>query len=176
MKLFLDISSSCTGYVLAADSKSEVTIKEVGVIWFDKKATIAEKCYDLQEFIKSFGEYDIEKIIYERYSFNMKNPNGALACPHIQGAVLAQSFADEISIEDITPQTWRKNCGLKKKKEDNWKVITEAHFRAKYDIPEKIESNITGNMRTTPSDYFDALGICEGWYAGQGKEKVKYEQ
>ena len=164
--LFLDISSTCTGYAVADKGK----IVEVGVKWFPKEWGIAEKCHELRQWVyATFFLADLEKVVYERYSFNMKNPNGALACPQIQGAVLS-ALGQSDRFEDITPQTWRKHCGLKKAKTENWKEVTEAHFRALYDIPEKIESNVTGNLRTTPSDYFDALGICIGWHKMNGLE------
>lgn len=156
--LFLDISSTCTGYVLTNNGK----LLDIGVKWFHKDNKTPQKCQVMYDWVydKHMNE-GLDRLVYERYSFNMKNPNGALACPHIQGAILAASQG--LIIEDITPQTWRKQCGLKKPKGGDWKKIVEVHFRALYDIPEKIESNITGNLRTTPSDYFDALGICIGW-------------
>jgi hypothetical protein len=162
--LFLDISSTCTGYAVADKGK----IAGVGVKWFPKEWKTPEKCIEMSFWVNTLCQNrNVEKIVYERYSFNMKNPNGALACPQIQGAVFAGSLGSK-QLEDITPQTWRKHCGLKKAKTENWKQVTEAHFRALYDIPEKIESNVTGNLRTTPSDYFDALGICIGWHKMKG--------
>jgi hypothetical protein len=171
--LFLDISSTCTGYCLAEDGK----IVDIGAHWFESKYSIAQKCAEMNAWVDWHIEYSaVNRIVYERYSFNMKNPNGALACPHIQGAVLAAGagLGDNSLLEDITPQTWRKHCGLKKAKTENWKEVTEAHFRAIYDIPDKIESNVTGKLRKTPSDYFDALGICIGWHNMHNIE-IKWE-
>ena len=166
MILFLDISSTCTGYALAKEGK----IKEVGAHWFEKDDTIVDKCNEIYDFVETFRmSYKIETIIYERYSFNMKNPNGALVCPQLQGAMFVACHGLK-KLEDITPQTWRKHCGLKKAKTENWKQVTEAYFRALYEIPEKIESNVTGNLRKVPSDYFDALGICIGWHKMKGLE------
>ncbi len=163
--LFLDISSSCTGYVVSRDGK----ILDIGVVWFPKDTDIVKKCNYIRLWASKITfEYKVDSVIYERYSFNMKNPNGGLACPQIQGAIFSACFNQHVV--DITPQTWRKQCGLKKKKTENWKEVTKAHFRSLYDLPEKIESNITGNMRTTPSDYYDALGICIGWHNLNGLE------
>lgn len=178
MKLFLDISSSCTGYVLASEEGKKVIIHEVGAFWFEKDADISQKCGHIFDFVfHKFNVDNIDHVIYERYSFNTKNPNGALVCPQLQGAVLAACSTVGASVEDITPQTWRKNCGLKRPRTEKrtWKEIVEAHFRGIYDIPEKMISNITGRERTVPSDYFDALGVCEGWYRGQGYKEFVYE-
>lgn len=160
MILFLDISSTCTGYCLADSGK----IIKVGAYWFHKDDGIVQKARKLGEFVQDLIDtHGVESVIYERFSFNMKNPNGSLSCPQLQGAVFANTRGT-FFVGDITPQTWRKHCGLKKAKTEDWKQVTEAHFRALYDIPEKIESNVTGNLRTTPSDYFDALGMCIGWH------------
>ena len=167
MILFLDISSTCTGYALADQGK----IIDVGAHWFDKKMNIVEKANELYEFVEGFRiSYKIDNIVYERYSFNLKNPNGALSCPQLQGAMFVAAL--NLTPEDITPQTWRKQCGITKEKGQEWKKdkVVEKHFRALYDIPEKIESNVTGNLRATPSDYFDALGICIGWHKKNGLE------
>ena len=163
-RLYLDISSTCTGYVVAEEEK----LLEYGVIWFPKEAKTPDKCHFIYEFVyDKFTEHLFTGVVYESYSFNTKNPNGALVCPQLQGAVMAITKKLGLEIDEITPQTWRKNCGIKpvktEKKKRDYKIPTEAYFRAKYEVPEKIESNITGKLRTTPSDLFDAMGVHEGW-------------
>lgn len=178
MKLFLDISSTCTGYVLAEESESIVTIKDVGVVWFPKEFTTKDKCYAMYRFVvNKDADQRLDTVVFERYSFNTKNPNGSLVCPQLQGAVMAACSGMKIETDEITPQTWRSQCGLKRprKSKITWKEITETHFRAVYDVPEKIESNVTGKLRTVPSDYFDALGICEGWYRQKNYKKFVKE-
>lgn len=172
MKLFLDISSTCTGYVLAEESESIVTIKDVGVIWFPKEFTTEDKCYAMYRFVvNKDADQRLNTVVFERYSFNMQNPNGSLVCPQLQGAVMAAASGLKVPTDEITPQTWRSQCGLKKPKGGDWKKIVEAHFRAIYDVPEKIESNVTGNLRTVPTDYFDVLGVCEGYYRKKNYRK-----
>ena len=172
--LFLDISSTCTGYVIA-DVADKATILEAGAIWFAKGDSVAKKCQKIRDFIVDQAEYGIgdgplTKVVFERYSFNTKNPNGSLVCPQMQGAVMVGCEDIAAETDQIPPQTWRKNCGLKKKRHEDWKVVVQDYFRSKWKLPEKIESNVTGNMRTTPSDYFDALGVCEGYCRGLGLE------
>lgn len=179
--LFLDISSTCTGYVIA-DVADKATILEAGAIWFDKGDSVAKKCYSLYDWILTINETlgegiyidNISKIVYESYVFNTSRVTGSLVCPHLQGAVMTAAEARTMETDQITPQTWRKHCGIKPvktaKKKRDYKKPTEDYFRAKWQLPEKIESNVTGNMRATPSDYFDALGVCEGYCRGLGLE------
>jgi len=177
-RLFLDISSTCTGYVITSADK-DVTILEYGAIWFHKDDKTADKCYKLYSFVSGVDDKysNMEQVVFESYSFNLKNPNGSLVCPQLQGAVMAAAKEAEWNIEDITPQTWRKQCGIKpvktEKKKRDYKIPTEAYFRGRYNIPGKIISNVTGNLRTTPNDVFDALGVCEGYYRLTGLTEFK---
>lgn len=164
MILFLDISSSCTGYTVATKDR----VHHFGALWFEKDASIAEKCWTIYRFIINMEEiWKFKKVVFEQYSFNMSRRSGALVCPQMQGAVLVACTKLELDHDQITPQTWRKNCGIKKGKGSGnavWKEPTKKYFDAKMEIPEKIESNITGNLRTTPYDVYDSLGIAEGWF------------
>jgi len=180
--LFLDISSTCTGYVIAESTKNKAIIQEVGAIWFHKDDSVEKKCYEIARFVKRMfinSDEKLEKVVFESYVFNTSRVMGSLVCPHLQGAVMSVCEELGLKLNQITPQTWRKNCGIKAVKnakgKRDYKQPTEAYFRAKMDIPEKIESNITGNLRTVPSDYFDALGVCEGYLRGEGVKEFEHE-
>ena len=181
MNLFLDISSTCTGYVLTSEVGKKANIQEVGVIWFHKDDTVERKCYEIARFIKRMfinSDEKLSKVVFESYVFNTSRVMGSLVCPHLQGAVMSVCEELGLKLDQITPQTWRKNCGIKAVKNSkgkrDYKQPTEAYFRAKMDIPEKIESNITGNLRTVPSDYFDALGVCEGYCREIGIKEIEF--
>lgn len=168
MILFLDISSTCTGIVVAS-KEGKITHHLVTAMWYKKDEPMQEKCRRIYRMVINLNEeYNFEKIVFEMYSANMKRSNGMLVCPMLQGAVLAATGKLELPYDEITPQTWRKNCGIKKRKELGqslqWKIPTKEYFDKKMEVPQKIESNITGKMRTCPYDVYDALGICEGYY------------
>lgn len=163
-RIFLDISSTCTGYCIHDGEKH----LERNVIWFPKDLDTAQKCHFLFHTVFELcTKFDIQGIVFESYVFNTSRVSGSLVLPHLQGAIMVLSEELSTELDQITPQTWRKNCGIKPVKDAkgkrDYKTPTESYFRAKYELPEKIVSNVTGNERTVPSDYFDALGICEGW-------------
>ena len=170
MILFLDISSTCTGIVVAS-KEGKIVHHKIDAMWFEKDEIMDQKCRRIYRTVINIdADFKLEQVVFERYSANMNRRSGMLVCPMLQGAVLAAIGKLEIKYDEITPQTWRKNCGIKKGKgegNNKWKIPTKEYFDKKMIIPEKIESNITGKLRQTPFDLYDALGICEGFYNGK---------
>lgn len=169
MILFLDISSTCTGIVVASKEGRTITHHKIDAMWFGTKETMEQKCRRIYRTVINLDEeYKLEKVVFERYSANMNRRSGMLVCPMLQGAVLAAVGKLELPYDEITPQTWRKNCGIKSRKELGqslqWKIPTKEYFDKKMTIPEMIESNITNKLRQVPFDLYDALGICEGYW------------
>lgn len=124
-RLFLDLSSTCTGYVVAkitkggSDMLSDATceIVRAGALWFPDSYTNTQKYYYMYKMICEdfYITSAISDIIYERYSFSMNQRNGSLVVPEMIGAikVASQDVASlPMGIEDIPPQTWRSSIGL----------------------------------------------------------------
>ena len=171
--LFLDISSSCTGWSIAAfnKDKAETDIIKVGVFWFEDDVTHGYKYNKLCSFIKELvRDYKINAVVAEAYFLNAYQLAGAAICPEIQGAVQASLYElDPVpSWQTIAPQSWR--AGLKIKKDTTktgsaaWKEVTKQRVEQILGtMPLKIKSNINSKLRKTPYDLFDSLGICMGY-------------
>ena len=191
-RLFLDISSACTGYCVAKIQKgrtqnlsdSTCEIVRAGAFWFPKTMNTQQKAYYIYRIITDdfYIVSAITDIVYERFSFNTKQPAGSLVLPQLIGAVMVASQdipSLPMGVEEIPPQTWRSQCGIKyvtgEDGKRDYKTPTIEHFRKEHGkaIPEKIYSNVTGKERQVPHDCFDALGICEGWHRKMGINKFK---
>lgn len=174
--LFLDVSSSCTGYAVAEcdwETRS-ANIKETGALWFDPKWSHQNKYHYIGKAIMEYfyvtGRCDY--IVHESYAVNPNQMGGVLVVPEMLGAIKFAAAENGIGIDCIPPQTWRKHCGIKPdvtevkgKKKRDYKEPAKRFVLTKTDIPEKIISNITESERNTPSDVYDACGIAYGWLA-----------
>ena len=202
-RLFLDTSSSCTGYVVARIqkgatldmSKATCVIERAGALWFPADWTNPQKYAYMYKLVTEdfYVISAITDIIYERYSFSPSQRMGSLVVPEMIGAIKAASqdvCSMPLGIEEIAPQTWRSQIGLKavttkvqvkdkksgllkEKTKRDFKQPCIDYFDRKFDIPEKLLSNVTGNERATPNDLYDALGICEGWHRKLGITKFE---
>lgn len=205
-RLFLDLSSSCTGYAVARIKKggdsqflqdATCEIVRAGAIWFPPSWSNDQKYYYMYRLVCEdfYVVSAISDIIYERYSFNATQAQGSLVVPEMIGAikVAAQDNGSlPLGVEDIPPQVWRAQLGLKSVKSPkmkggkqevtkngtprfshDWKTPTIEYFKEKFGdkIPEQIVSNVTGKLRGTPHDLFDALGVCLGWHKKMGVSK-----
>lgn len=172
--LYLDISSSCTGWAVASmdrrTKKAEITA--AGVLWFDKEWPHGRKYKELQDFILNiaYAGYRVNNVVAEGYMVNPKRVMGTLVIPEATGAVKAACFeaTPPMGFHLILPQSWRAALQIKKDPalagSSAWKIPTKKRIEEILgEIPEKILSNITGKGRKTPYDLFDALGICMGW-------------
>ena len=79
-----------------------------------------------------------------------------------------------VTYSTIPVQTWRKFLGVKKTSEGDFKIPTKEAIKKYVDIPDKIESNVTGNLRATPFDVTDSLGIAIGSLKKLGFENLDF--
>ena len=172
--LFLDVSSSCTGYAVAEcdwETRS-AKVKESGALWFHPKWSHQDKYHYLgkavMEYFFTTGRCDY--IIHESYAVNPAQMGGVLVCPEMIGALKFAAAELGIGIDSIAPQSWRKFCGIKAdavevkgKTKRDYKEPTKRFVLEKIDVPENIMSNVSGQERTTPSDLYDAIAIAYGW-------------
>lgn len=196
-RLFLDMSSQCTGYVVANFSGKKCTISRLGVMWFGNDWLNGQKFHHMHQAVGEFYTINaITDIIYESYHVNPKQVGNSLVVPEMIGAMKAACFdifGMPIGYEDFSPTAWRGQLGIKpikspklnkngvqettkagKPRYDNdWKTPVINYMDKMFDnqIPKMLRSNITGNLRSTPNDLYDALGICCGWHKKFGIEE-----
>ncbi len=175
-------------------------------MWFPSDCPNGQKYYQMQQAISEFYTVNaITDIIYESYHVNPNQVGNSLVVPEMIGAVKAACFdifGMPIGCEDISPPTWRKPLGIqaiktpKLDKDGNPKFklsrdgrkmeVVERDYKTPTinyvdklfpgQIPKQLKSNITGNLRATPNDLYDAFGVCLGWSAKFGvKEFVLQE-
>jgi Holliday junction resolvasome RuvABC endonuclease subunit len=188
--LFLDISSSCTGYAIASlnigDKSAPATIKSAGCLWFGSDWDHQTKYSYLFNAVLTYFEVveQIDLIIHEQYSVNVDRMSGVLISPEITGVVKVAAKENGVKVDSILPQTWRAALGIKPdvtevngKKKRNYKLPTkEAMDKLFKCIPEEVTSNISNKKRSTPSDLYDALGVCLGWLKKNGYGKIVYNK
>lgn len=189
-RLFLDMSSTCTGYTVAKFAGKKCTIARCGVMWFPNDWTNAQKYHHVHQAIGEFYTINaVTDVIYESYHVNPNQVGNSLVVPEMIGAMKAATcdvWGMPLGTEDISPTAWRGILGIKPiktpKLDKNGKQKTTRTGRAMYDrdyktptkeyvdkalgnvIPDKLISNVTGNPRSTPSDLYDSLAICLAWH------------
>lgn len=181
--LFLDVSSTCTGYSIAEvdflHRKAEIV--KAGALWFNTSWSHAEKYYYIQKAIENYF-WIIEKIdyiVHETYSINPNNMMGVMVVPEMIGAIKAGAQENNTKVDSILPQSWRSVLKVKAeiivdeegkpklknkgKAVKDYKKPTKTAILKHTNIPDKVVSNITKKMRATPSDIYDAIGVGYGW-------------
>ena len=185
--LFLDISSNCTGYAIAKfniGSRSEtVTITKCGCLWFGSDWDHQEKYSYMYNAILTYFELveSIDFIVHEQYAVNKDRMSGVMVIPEMIGAIKVAAKENGVRVDSFTPQSWRSQIGLKPIKTEDGKKdfktpckeIMNSLFGS---IPQYVVSNITNNNRTTPSDLYDALGLCLGWLKKHGYNNIDYSK
>jgi len=175
--LFLDVSSTCTGYAIASLNFNTLnaSLNKAGVIWLNDKWTHAEKYSYLGNSISNYFwiTEKIDYIVAEQYSVSGKRQLGTLVVPEAIGALKAYAHdVGGINIDTILPQSWRSTLKIKPKTYKNKKGETKRDFKEPTaqiienrvkDIPKEMTSNITRKQRKTPSDLYDAIGISLAW-------------
>lgn len=173
--LFLDISSSCTGYVIAGiDFKTKkVEFKSAGAIWLDPKWSHQQKYnYMFNALCNYFWVVQsIDYIVVEQYTINSKKMMGVQVVPEMQGAIKAGAWENGVIVDSILPQSWRSTLGIKKNEKKDYKEPTKDKILEYVDIPEQSVSNITKTNRKTPYDVYDAFGVALGWLIRLGLEE-----
>jgi hypothetical protein len=206
-RLFLDLSSSCSGYAVARIKKGSsqqlkdatCEIVRAGAIWFPPSWSNDKKYYYMYRLVCEdfYVTSAVTDIIYERYSFNSTQAQGSLVVPEMIGAIKVAAHDNgslPMGVEDIPPQVWRAQLGLKSIKapkmkggkqelsssgkprfSHDWKTPTIEYFQKMFGdkVPDQLISNVTGKLRATPNDVFDALGVCVGWHMKLGVRHFK---
>jgi len=185
--LFLDVSSTCTGYaVMKVDfTKKSSQLKTAGAIWLNnKKWEDQEKYHYISNAITGYFwiVQGVDYIVVEQYSVNPKKMVGVQVLPEITGAIKAAAQENGVKVGSILPQTWRFQLGIKpivtKNSKGNnvrdYKTPTKDKVNETYDVPDTSISNMTGKERTTPSDLYDAIAIGLGWLKKYGLDKITY--
>lgn len=172
--LFLDLSSSCSGFVVANFNREEsrTYILKSGAFWYEPDIPHGLKYYHVCKLItKLCKDYNITGVVMEGYFINPYQTGGCSVVPELQGSVKAflQTLKSVPTCSIYPPQSWRASCKIKKdaRKAGSaaWKESTKIKIEEILNIkfPEKIVSNVTNKMRKFPYDISDALGICIGW-------------
>lgn len=190
-RVFFDLSSTCSGYCVAKMVGQKCTISRVGAIWFGDDWKHGQKYQYMQSLVSEdlYVVNAITDIIYEKYSIDVNQMNNCLVVPEMIGAIKAAAHdvsSEPLGVEDIAPTQWRKILGIvadvtprlnkqglpeltsrgKPKYNKEWKQpairFIDKAFPDK--VPKKITSNVTGNMRGTPHDLYEAMCICMAWH------------
>lgn len=186
--LFLDLSSSCTGYSLAEVNftNKSAKITKAGALWFDDSFSNQEKYHYLFSCITNYF-YIIDKIDYcvcEAYAINSKKMMGAQVGPELHGAIQVALAEVGVKYSTISPQTWRSQLQLKPiitvnakgSKERNYKDPTKDYVSAQVTLPAKITSNVTKNQRAFPYDITDAICIGCGFLTKLGIKNIDFSK
>lgn len=185
--LFLDVSSSCTGYSVASVDFGAKTVdwKSAGALWLDPNWSHQEKYSYMFNALSTyfFIVEQIDYIVVEQYSINPKKMAGVTVVPEMHGAIKAGAWENGIKVSSILPQSWRAilkispnvTLDAKGKKKRDYKDPTKKEVESRFtNIPTKIVSNITKKDRQTPSDLYDALAIGLAWLVRLGFEEKKH--
>jgi len=174
--LFLDLSSTCTGYSLVRVNFKHRSAEFLnsGVIWFDDSMTNQDKYHYIFNAVTNYFNIvgQIDFCVAEAYMINRNKMMGAQVGPELHGALQVSLAEIGVKYSTVLPQTWRSQLGIKPnvsinskgKKERDFKTPTKAFVDSKAkNIPAQIKSNVTGNLRQTPSDLYDAVAISCGF-------------
>lgn len=184
--LFLDISSTCTGYCIANIDFGTKIVKwtRAGAIWLDNDWEHPVKYNYMFHVISNYFwvAEQVDYIVVEQYSFNKNKMMGVQVVPEMQGAIKCAAEENGVKISSILPQTWRKLLEIKPnitmqgtKKSRDYKEPTKNKVQSYVKIPDEIVSNITGKTRGTPSDLYDALAIGLAWTKRLGFPEDKFD-
>ena len=189
--LFLDVSSTCTGYAVATfnmgDKATPVVIKRVGCLWFGSEWDHQTKYSYIFNAVLTYFEVveQVDFIVHEQYSVNKDRMAGVMVVPEMIGAIKVAAKENGVRVDCIPPQTWRAQIGLKPdmkmgtkgKMVRDYKAPCKAIMTKLFGtIPEEVVSNITKKNRATPSDVYDAMGVCIGWLKKNGYNKIDYSK
>lgn len=181
--LFLDISSSCTGYAIANINfgTKEVKWTRSGALWLDPDWEHPQK-YNYMFHVISNYFWVVEQIDYmvvEQYSFNKNKMMGVQVVPEMQGAIKCAAEENGVKVTSILPQTWRKILNIKAvigaDKSRDYKTPTKDVVDSYIKLPDEMVSNITGKTRATPNDVHDALAIGLAWTKRLGFDDKKFD-
>jgi Holliday junction resolvasome RuvABC endonuclease subunit len=193
-RLFLDLSSTCSGYSVAKMEGRKCTIVRAGAMWFPSDCANGQKYYQMQQAVSEFYTVNaVTDIIYESYHVNPNQVGNSLVVPEMIGAMKAACydvFGMPIGCEELGPTSWRGILGIqaiktpkldkqgkptfKKSRSGRMMEAVERDYKTPTinyvdkildnQIPKMLKSNITGKERATPNDLYDSLAICIAWH------------
>lgn len=175
--LFLDVSSSCTGYAIAKCNFVNKTAKltKAGAIWIPDEDQAGKCAYVYNMIALYFNIVEaIDYVVLEQYMINPKKVSGVNVTPELHGAIKAALSEIGLKFSYMAVQSWRKILGIKKNEEGDFKEPTKKKVLEMLTVPDKLVSNITGNERNTPSDIFDATAIGLAWLDKVGIKHVSF--
>lgn len=202
-RVFFDLSSTCSGYAIARMNGSKCTIVRVGAVWFGDSWKHGQKYAYMYNLVcnEFYVTNAITDIIYEKYSIDINQMNNCLVVPEMIGAIKAAAFdvsSDPLGVEDIAPTQWRKILGIvsdktpklnkdgspmvnragKPKYSNEWKQPAVRYIDKMFSgqVPQKIISNVTGNLRGVPHDLYEAMCICIAWHKKFGVKEFVVEE
>lgn len=173
--LFLDVSSSCVGYAICSldFTQKKSTMTKAGCIWLDPNWSHADKySYMFNTIVNYFWVAEAtDYIVVEQYSINPKKMVGVAVVPEMMGVIKCAANENGVKVSSILPQSWRAILKIKPnvtqnskgKNERDYKAPTKAYVDNLVTVPPQVKSNITHNMRATPSDLYDAVAIALAW-------------
>ena len=175
--LFLDISSTCTGYTIAAVNFEEKTaeLTAAGCLWLDNDWSHQEKYCYMAEAIRGYFWIveNIDYIVVESYNINPRKMTGVNVVSEMQGAIKASAWDNGVKVVSIPPQSWRSTLKIKKNVMGDYKTPTKDRVLEYVAVPEEVTSNLTGNSRKTPSDVYDAIAIGLAWLQRFGMKTIE---
>lgn len=176
--LFLDVSSTCTGYAIHNVNflKKEAKMVKYGALWLDQNWKHEEKyVYMYNALVNYFWIVEqIDYIVVEQYSINPKKLMGIHVVPEMIGVIKCAAMENGVKVASILPQSWRATLKIKRENGD-WKEPTKKKILEYLDVPETSISNITRNTRNTPNDVYDAVAISIAWLYRLGISFVKFD-
>jgi Holliday junction resolvasome RuvABC endonuclease subunit len=187
--LFLDLSSSCTGYSLVKVSftNKKASLINAGAIWFDASMTNQDKYHYIFNAITNYFNIvgQIDYCVAEAYMINSKKMMGSHVGPEMHGALIVALAEIGVKYSNILPQVWRKALDIKpnitfdsnKKKKRDFKLPTKNYVDSVIpNIPQMINSNVTSNQRAIPNDLYDALAISLGFLKKIGINNLDFSK
>ena len=178
--LFLDVSSTCTGYSiyrLNFHTKTAI-LQKAGALWMNQDWQHAEKYSYMFHAVSNYFWVveQVDYIVTEQYSINPKRMSGVMTVPEMLGSIKTAAWENGIKVSSILPQQWRSKLGIKAtvtNGEKDWKEPTKQKVLTLANVPEDTVSNITGQLRKSPSDLYDSIAIGWGWLIKFGIKSVQ---
>jgi hypothetical protein len=177
--LFLDISSSCSGFSIFKTNfkNSTAELTKAGAIWLPDVSHQEKYAYMVGALLNYFNLVEhIDVIISEAYMINPKKLMGCLTSIELHGAL--KYAAEEMGVKFFTfpVQSWRAALGIRKNADKEFKTPAKEKVQTVMTIPEQVVSNITGKLRNTPNDLTDAICIGWGWMVKNNFKHVSFSK
>lgn len=178
--LFLDASSTCTGYcvVNVNFTTKKCVVKTAGAIWLPDVDHQEKYAYVYNALLNYFNIVErVDYIVAEQYSINPKRMVGVLVSIELHGAIKVAGAEMGVKVKTFPPQSWRKELGAKRNPVTaDWKQPVKDKVLELVKVPDKVMSNVSKNMRQTPSDLYDAIGLAVGFLRRINLHNIDFSQ